>query len=51
MAHKKNKSSYSMPVRIITIALTVLVASGALVYLLMMILNLFGVGSGDVHVH
>jgi len=35
-----------MPVRILTISLTVLVASGALVYLVMMILNLFGGGAG-----
>jgi len=46
MAQKKKKSSYSMPVRILTISLTVLVASGALVYLVMMILNLFGGGAG-----
>lgn len=48
---KKYKSTYSLPVRIVTIALSVLVASGALVYLVMLLLNLFGVGTGDVHVH
>ena len=42
---KKNQSSYSLPVRILTIALTVLVASGALVYLVMMLMNLFGTGA------
>jgi len=49
--YKSSKSSYSLPVRIITIALSALVASGALVYLVMLLLNLFGVGSGDAHVH
>ncbi len=41
MAKKKN-SSYSLPVRITAIALTVLVASGTLVYLVMFIMGLFG---------
>ncbi len=35
------KSSYSLPVRIAALALTLLVASGALVYLVMFILSLF----------
>ena len=48
---KRQKSSYSLPVRIFTIILTALVASGALVYLVMLLLNLFGVGAGDAHVH
>ena len=48
---KKYKSTYSMPVRIVTIILTALVASGALVYLVMLLLNLLGVGGGNVHVH
>ncbi len=50
----KRKSSYSWPVRILTIILTALVASGALVYLVMLIMNLFGIGTGDAghtHVH
>ena len=40
-----------MPVRILTIILTALVASGALVYLIMFIMNLFGAGGGHTHVH
>ncbi len=38
---KKNNSSYSLPTRILAIALTALVASGVLVYLVMFIMNLF----------
>ena len=39
---KKTNSSYSLPVRITAIALTLLVASGTLVYLVMFIMNLLG---------
>ena len=42
MANKKN-SSYSLPVRILALLLTGLVASGILVYLIMFLLNLFGI--------
>lgn len=38
----KQKSSYSLPVRILAIILTVLVASGVVTYLIMFILSLFG---------
>jgi len=48
MAKKKRKSSYSLPVRILTIALTALVASGAVVYLILLFINLFGGDSGSV---
>lgn len=39
---KDTKSTHSLPVRITAIALTALVASGALVYLVTLFLNLFG---------
>lgn len=39
---KQRKQSYSLPVRILAIALTVLVASGVLTYLIMFIMELFG---------
>jgi hypothetical protein len=39
---KNSKSSYSLPVRIVAIALTALVASGTLVYLVTLLMNLFG---------
>jgi len=39
---KNTKPTYSLPVRITAIALTALVASGTLVYLIMLIMNLFG---------
>ena len=42
MSTKKEKSSYSLPVRILAIALTVLVASGAVTYLIMLLMTLFG---------
>ena len=49
---KKQKSTYSAPVRIFALILTGLVASGALVYLVMFILSLFGIGdAGDAHMH
>ena len=54
MKSNKNqfKSSYSLPVRIVTIALSALVASGALVYLVMLLINLFGGGSAiETHIH
>ena len=38
----KKTSSYSLPVRIMAIAMTVLVSSGALVYVIDLIMNLFG---------
>ena len=49
----KKNSTHSLPVRIMAIALTVLVTSGVLVYLVMLLLNLFGVSSSgaDIHVH
>ena len=37
---KKTKSSYSLPVRIFAVILTALVASGALTYLAMFIMEL-----------
>ena len=37
----KNKSAHSLPVRILALALSVLVASGVLVYLVTFIMNLF----------
>ncbi len=40
MSSKKG-SSYSLPTRILAIALTVLVASGVLTYLVLFIVNLF----------
>lgn len=42
MSHKKRNSSYSLSVRITTIALTAVVASGALIYLITLLINLFG---------
>ena len=39
---KQRKQDYSLPVRILAIALTVLVASGVLTYLIMFIMELFG---------
>jgi len=47
MAKKTKKSTHSLPVRILALILTFLVASGILTYLIMFILNLFHVG----HVH
>ncbi|MBR3893841.1 MAG: hypothetical protein IKJ35_01690 [Clostridia bacterium] len=44
---KKTKKSYPLPVRILALILTFLVASGILTYLIMFFLNLFHVG----HVH
>ncbi len=41
---KKTKSTYSLPVRILAVVLTALVASGALVYLVMFLMSLFGIG-------
>lgn len=38
---KKNKSSYSLPTRILAIILTALVASGVLTYLAMFIMSFF----------
>ena len=38
---KKTKSSYSMPVRVLAIALSVLVASGVVTYLVYFFMNLF----------
>ena len=37
----KKKSTYSLPVRIMALVLTVLVASGVLTYLVMFIMSLF----------
>ena len=49
---KKNKSTYSAPVRILALILTALVTSGVLVYLVMFILSLFGIGdTGGTHIH
>lgn len=42
MSQKKNQSSYSLPVRIFTIILSAVVASGALIYLVTLLINLFG---------
>ena len=39
---KQRKQDYSLPVRILAIALTVLVASGVLTYLIMFIMELVG---------
>ena len=39
---KDSKPTYSLPMRITAIALTALVASGTLVYLVMFIMNLLG---------
>ena len=39
---KNSKSTYSLPVRITAIVLTALVASGTLVYLVTLLMNLFG---------
>ena len=39
---KKTKSTHSLTTRILALALTVLVASGILVYLVMFIMSLFG---------
>ncbi|MBQ9805214.1 MAG: hypothetical protein IJW49_01720 [Clostridia bacterium] len=47
MSQKKNKSSYSWPVRILTIILTAVIASGALIYLITLLINLFGGDSGS----
>ncbi|MBQ8214010.1 MAG: hypothetical protein IJZ80_08375 [Clostridia bacterium] len=48
----KKNSTYSLPVRIMAIAMTVLVSSGVLVYLVMLLLNLLGVSGGaDIHIH
>ena len=42
MANKKTTSSHSLPVRILALALSLLVASGILVYLVTFVLSLFG---------
>ena len=47
----KKKPTHSLPVRIMAIVLTALVASGVLTYLILFILNLFGIGGGHTHVH
>ena len=39
---KQRKQGYSLPVRILAVALTVLVTSGILTYLVMFIMELFG---------
>ena len=39
---KKQKTTYSLPVRIMAILLTLLVASGTLTYLIMFITDLLG---------
>ncbi len=41
MQKQKNKSTHSMPVRALAIALTVLVASGTVTYLVMFFMELF----------
>ncbi len=41
MASKKNGSSYSLGVRIFTIALCALLCSGAIVYLIQFLIGLF----------
>ena len=38
---KKQKSTYSLPVRILAIILTILVASGVVTYLIMFFISLF----------
>ncbi len=38
----QRKQGYSLPVRILAVALTVLVTSGILTYLIMFIMELFG---------
>jgi len=48
---KKTKSTYSLPVRILAIVLTALVASGALVYLVMFLMTLFGIGDAGSAAH
>ena len=42
MSNKNQPSSYSLPVRIVAIALSVLVASGAVTYLVMLLMGIFG---------
>ncbi len=39
---KQKKQGFSLPVRILAIAMTVLVTSGILTYLIMFIMELFG---------
>ena len=39
---KKKKSTYSLPVRILALVLTALVASGVITYLIMFFMSLFG---------
>ena len=51
MANKQQKSTYSTPVRVLALILTGLVASGVLVYLVMFILALFGIGDAGSHMH
>ncbi len=41
MNNKKKKSTYPLAVRILALALTVLVASGVLTYLIMFLIGLF----------
>ena len=41
MSKKKSTSSHSLPVRILALALSLLVASGILVYLITFIISLF----------
>ena len=48
---KKSGSSYPLSIRIITIALSALVASGALVYLVMLLINLFGGNANSAALH
>lgn len=43
-SNRKTSSSYSLPVRIVAIALAVLTASGILTFLVTLLLNLFGAG-------
>ena len=42
MSNKSNTSSHSLAVRIMALILSVLVASGVLVYLVTLLINLFG---------
>ena len=51
MSKKKRNSSYSMPVRVLTIVLTAVIASGALIYLITLLVNLLGGDSGSTQLY
>jgi len=39
---KKRESTYSLPTRILAVALTILIASGIVTYLILFLISLFG---------